>query len=315
MIVPHGCHLMPSYRSGDGIRCITRETLFMHMVTCAIFTRWQTTMAYLCVLLVGCRIDFASAQTVAESSRASGPTINPAKGIQAFARIIELPEQAGKDTNVARIMKAYYQGKPTAIGLDGTEIPYAASLGLATCDWTQRPAASEHTETPLRDKEPFITVDRTTRGQVVGSSPIEVADGLWCSISLCVIDQTHKKAHEMDYLVGSVHFCGGKPIANAVDEPAMVGDRTLVDLWSETNSDRITLGDWNRQGNHLSAGVYGPLLYRVLSSSPEYLLIGDQKITLPKKIRNACVAICTKVDSLREANGQVGRPVFRDIVR
>jgi hypothetical protein len=259
---------------------------------------------------VGWGTSGASAQAVAQPGSNTRGQFDPARNLNAMARLLELDGHTGKDSDAARMMQAYYRGKPTTVGLDGKDMPYAVILGLATCDWTQQPTEGPYTESPLNDRDPFISVDDDRQGKIVGCSPIEVADGLWCDVNVKVINPVHERAHELDFLVGSVSFYGGKKLANATDEPALLRGVAFVDLWSEANSDRLTLGNWTQDGEVRTAAVYGPLLYRVLSSSPEFILIGDRKIALPERFRKACAEICRRVDELRLANGQRNPPAF-----
>lgn len=251
-------------------------------------------------------------QALAQSGGTSKAAFDPAKNLQALSRLLATDEHSHKDNDASRMMQAYYCGKPTAVGRDGNQMPFAAILKLATCDWTQQEAEKAYPDTPQQAADPFISVTPVPQGRTVGCAPIEIANGLWCTVDIKVIDLVHERAHELDYLVGNVTFFGGKQrLAVLTEPPSLLREGVLVDFWSETNADRLTLSCRRSDGSSLTADVYGPLFYRVLSRPPEFILIGNRKLVLPPQFRKACTEICQKVDAERADQGLPSPPVFR----
>ncbi len=252
---------------------------------------------------------------VASGQNPSGPSIG--RMLQATARAMEVdPAMQGRDTDLSRMFAAYRKGIPFYVKVDGKPSMYALEFGLAEEDWPVKKSEPALEDAPLADSPPgvFVFPDEQLKMNVVSLAPIKVAEDLWVYIQLSVISKEVKKPGVVgaDFLVPLVKISGGsfgrlKPCPH-------LERQTLVDLWSASSEQRITIDTWEPTGTgdgHSSTAIYGPLFFRVLESPPEYLLIGERKITLSKRFQDGCKELCQKIVELRIADGQPKTPQVR----
>lgn len=238
-----------------------------------------------------------------------GADADPGKSIEAVHRLM-LAKNLNRNTELGRMLTAYQEGKSQWIGEGG--VPQSMKvLGLAAIDWPAQRAIPAWEGRNAGDA-PFVHAEEENKGTRVGLSPIEIADDLSCSISFLVISNTpeNSRAEELDFLAGQVElYGGGFPVSEA--SPVIRGD-TFVDIWSSTNDKRYSISRWqpNRPVGHI-APAYGPLLFDVLNSDPDFLLLENLKIELPERFRAGCRELCAEVLKLRKAQGQMGSPVCR----
>lgn len=208
------------------------------------------------------------------------------------------------ETALGKMLRAYQDGVPVWVESDGT-LHRIDSLGLPPIDWPTEPVVPPWTGQGA-DSAPQVAVNKAPRGTSVTLGPVEVMDGLLCSITFLVIEKvpSNDNARGLDYLAAQVELFGGDRVT-LKKHPEIQAD-TFFDLWSEKKSKRYTISQWkaNRPVGHISTRAYAPLLFDVLYNEPEYILLENLKIELSERFRDGCRKLCDEVLELREAQGQ-----------
>lgn len=238
-----------------------------------------------------------------------GADANPGKTLEAVHRLT-IAKNLNRNTELGRMLTAYQKGNSHWIGEGGTPRSMKV-IGLAAIDWPSQkviPAWKGH----KAGNAPFVRAEKEDKGTRVTLSPVEIAEDLSCSVSFFVISNTpeNSRMEELDFLAGQVELYGGGYFVNEAS-PFIDGD-TFFDIWSSTNDKRYSITRWqpSRPVGHI-APAYGPLLFDVLNSDPDFLLLENLKIELPERFRAGCRELCAEVLKLRKAQGQMGSPVCR----
>lgn len=276
---------------------------------------YRDTLRLVLLLLV---VFAATGQAAVTLAQPAGDKPSTGWALQSFIRASEA-ERGGQPpvTLMSRIIASYNHGAPSCLKPDGTLSMYAEDIGIVPLWWNQEKAEPAAEPAPFPDSPPAVLVQRDGRLDVQHCTlaPVRIADGLWLSITMSVVSKTARDPSVIgrDFLMAQMHVCGGEFGRHSTIKE--INREFLIDLWSQTKKARITVGDWERgeTAGHVSTLVYGPLLYRVLASEPEYLLIGERKITLSHQFKEGCKELCRKVASLRAADGQPEIPEFRGL--
>jgi hypothetical protein len=236
---------------------------------------------------------------------------DPGWEMQVLRRAIFAKSESGppQGSEFARIHEAYCRGLPSWRAEDGTEQTYAdVGFRLSCRDWVTQeavPASRSAQNRPvLTKREPYGT--RFTL------PPINVTDDLLCSISFVVIDKTpeNAKAVALDYLATSVELFGGVAVNPSTSEA--LTETTHVDFWNSRKHKRYTITRWKeRTMGHVTVQTYGPLLFDVIDSPPDFMFIDNEKIALSPQFQHGCRELCDKVLEQRRNQGQMDPPRCR----
>jgi len=238
-----------------------------------------------------------------------GPDPDPGWAIQAMHRFMRA---RNLDTNnpLGKMFDAYQSGRGRWQDTDGS-IKNMSSLGLSSSDWSSEVAIPAWSGSGAND-EPLIHAQDEPLGTRVGFSPMEVIEGLLCSISFLVIDpNVDPEAAGLDFLAVQIEVYGGKRFD--LETSRVIQDDTFVDLWSSMNRKRYTVSRWQLSSpvGHMTPQTYAPLLFEVLNNDPDFMLVENLKITLSPRFRKGCRQLCDQVMKLRKAQGQHGVPQCR----
>ena len=209
---------------------------------------------------------------------------------------------------------AYQKGKASWQDTDGSVMETFDVMGLPSIDWADKSALPAW-QGPGPKTDPFVHVEKGGLVTRVTLGVTEIAEDLLCSIAFAVIakEPSTRDQEQFDHLVGQVELYGGKKY-QLTTSPLIKAD-TFVDFWNSEKHKRYTITEWapnQPEGpGHMTAQNYGPLLFEVIDSEPDYIFLEDQKITLSQRFRDGCRQLCDKVMELRQAQGQSARPSCR----
>ena len=241
-----------------------------------------------------------------------GGKVNPGRRIQAAQRLVKV-DNIDADSSLGRMLDAYHSGVGEWRMADG-KVEKMSAMGLASVNWAAEKAFPAW-KSPHPDEESFVDVKEEASGVRVTLEPTAVTDELLCSISFIVLSDTpaNTRAEELDYLAGQVELFGGKYLQ--LESSPLIQPDTIVDFWSQTKRTRCTISHWkdNDPAGHIAAHTYGPLLFEVVNSEPEFMLLENVKIELSPQFRAGCRGLCDKVLELRKKQGQSNPPMCRDV--
>lgn len=239
-----------------------------------------------------------------------GPTENPGWVIQAISRTVR-QKNLPNNNSLGLALDAYRRGASSWRDADGAMMNAFDVLGLPPIEWSDKRALPEW-EGLGAESKPVIRVEKENDGVRVGfGTPI--ASELYCTISFLVITNKppSSQAAGLDYLACQVDIAGGT-IFDPKPSSLMKSD-TFLDFWNSKKNTRYTITEWtyNPPGGHIAAQGYGPLLFEVIDSEPDFMFFEDQKITLSRRFRAGCREVCDKVLDFRKAQGQMEPPACR----
>ena len=239
---------------------------------------------------------------------------NPGWAIQVCRRMMyEKGQGLNLETDFGRLLDAYEKGRCSWTSTEGVKQTFEdVGVRLPNIDWNREKAVHAW-KGQGGPQEPFIHAEKEQAGTRVGFSPMNVADDLLCCISFLIIDSTpaNADAKGIDFLAAQIECFGGRKFQ--LTNPRAISDSTPVDFWNSQKHKRYTVTEWAvmRDRGCITPQTYGPLLFDVINSEPDFMFIGNQKIALSPEFQAACRQLCDKVLELRKEQGQMNPPRCR----
>lgn len=228
--------------------------------------------------------------------------------------LVANPQGLDPDSEVGLMFQAYDSGMPLWRDTKGNIRLFEHSgvnlLSVVFRDQVAVPAWRPPAGAEVLGKAVIAEQQVPAVGTQIFFGPLNVTEDLKCCIDFTVINDTpeHARAAGIDHLAATVGLFGVEDGKITTSDRIRPG--TQVDLWSSKKLRRYTITRWGRErtGGHSTVQTYGPLLFNVLDSEPDFLFIDGEKISLSAEFQAGCRDLCDRIMKLRREQGQPERP-------